>query len=76
MVVFSSVFLGIHILVAFGVALFVLFVLLTVRIQREGDAISAECPSCGTQMLKEVHFNSEYFVCHSCKIYARGRDWS
>jgi hypothetical protein len=73
--IFSTVFLGFHIMIAAGLAFFVLFLLFIIRINRDGDRITASCPACSTLMSKEVRANVEYHVCHSCKIFAKGRDW-
>ncbi len=65
-----------HILVAAGIATIALAILLFAQVQLEGDAITADCPSCGTRLQKEAEGNIEYFVCHRCKTYAIGRSWS
>ncbi len=64
-----------HVLIAVGVATHALAISLVVQINREGNAITADCPSCGNSMLKVEEGNAEYFVCHGCKRYAKGRDW-
>lgn len=73
--IFSTVLIGFHIMIAAGLAFFALSILLIIRINRDGDRIVANCPSCGVIMLKEVNANVEYHICHGCNIYARGRDW-
>jgi len=75
-IIFSSVFIGFHVVVAVGLAMFALMILLIIRHNREGDSITANCPQCDTEMNKEQECSIEYFVCHRCKIYAKGRDWS
>lgn len=75
-VILSTILIGLPFIVAVGLAFFVVFILLIVRINREGDKILADCPSCGVVMRKEECANLEYHVCDECKIYARGRDWS
>lgn len=73
--IFSTVFIGFDIMIATGLAFFTLFLIFIVRINREGDRITATCPSCDIIMCKEVRASMEYHVCHRCKVYARGRDW-
>jgi len=74
-VVLSTVFIGFHFLIAVGLAFFALFLLFIIRINRDGDKMEANCSSCDTVMVKEVNANIEYYVCHDCKMFARGRDW-
>lgn len=74
--IFCTFFIGFHIIIATGLAFFTLFLIFIIKINREGDKIVADCPSCGVTMCKEVRANIEYHVCHNCKVFARGRDWS
>jgi peptide subunit release factor 1 (eRF1) len=70
------VFIGFPVLIAAGLAFFVVMLLLIIRINREGDKVIAHCPTCGTLMRREECASLEYHVCDNCKMYARGRDWS
>ncbi len=65
---------GAHLIIIGGVAIFGLFILAVNQINREGDSITAPCPTCSKQMEKQEQSNREYFICHHCKIYAIGRD--
>jgi len=74
--ILSLIFIGLNVIVAIGLALFT-FVLIVLSIhQREGDAITATCPKCHSEMQRVWEANVEYFVCHQCQIYAKGRDAS
>lgn len=35
--------------------------------------IKSQCPDCRILLVREEHFGDEYFVCHKCHRYGRGR---
>ena len=72
--ILSLTFFGLHVVVAIGLGILT-FIIIVINIhQREGDAITATCPACQKKMQRIWEANIEYFVCHHCKIYARGRE--
>ncbi|MFT6177910.1 MAG: hypothetical protein ACJAQT_000310 [Akkermansiaceae bacterium] len=67
---------GLHPVLITAFALLALFILAINQSHREGDAITADCPSCSQEMIKKEQGSVELFICHHCKIYATGRDSS
>jgi len=52
-----------------------LFILWINQHHRECDTITADCPACSQEMVKEEQ-SVERFICDHCQIYATGRDSS
>ncbi len=75
-VIFSTAFFGLPVIVAIIFAMFALFILLIRQIHLKGDAIIATCPDCEGDMRKEELRSIDYCVCDRCELYAIGRDWS
>ena len=74
-VILSTHFFGLPVVVAIGFAIFALTILLIRQGNLEGDAITASCPGCERDMRRDELPSVEYFICDRCKLYAIGRYW-
>lgn len=36
--------------------------------------LKIRCPHCDSQLLREERMGNEFFVCHDCRIYGKGRE--
>ncbi len=43
------------------------------RFHAASTKIKSQCPDCRILLVREEHFGDEYFVCHKCQRYGRGR---
>lgn len=43
------------------------------RFHVASSKIESRCPDCQILLIREEHFGDEYFVCHKCQRYGRGR---